>query len=159
MAVKKNTPGLKDLIKKMKSIKAKDVMSKGVLTTRENVLLSDIADILIKKRISGLPVVGKNKKLLGVITANDLFLVMDMIATGNVMEKGKIAVQNPTVKFAMSNEVSTVTKTASVYDILKLMKYKNIHTLPVVEKGKLIGVIGRRDLYKNFYSVVKQLNL
>jgi CBS domain-containing protein len=158
MAAKKSTPGLKNLIKRLKAIKAKDIMSKPVITTKENVLLSEIADLLIKKRISGIPVVGRDKKMLGLITANDLFLVMDMIVTGNVMEKGKIAVQNPTVKFAMSNEIQTVAKTTSLYDILKVMKFKNMHTLPVVDKGKLAGVIGRRDLYKNFYSVIKQIN-
>ena len=98
----------------------------------------------------------KNKKLVGIITANDLFMVMDMILSGDVTEKGRIAVSDPTVHFAMSNETNAVSKKTSLYDILTIMKYKNLHTLPVVEKGKIVGVIGRRDLYMNFYSIIRK---
>jgi CBS domain-containing protein len=155
----KKKKSLADLVHKLKAIKASDLMSSPVITTREDVPLSDVAELLIKKRINGMPVVKKNKKLVGIITADDLFMVIDMIMVGDVVEKGKVAVSGPTVKFAMSSETSSVTKNTSLYDILSAMKYKNLHTLPVVEKGKVVGVIGRHDIYKRFYALLRQLGM
>ncbi len=159
MAKTKGKQDLKDLTKKLESITAADIMTENPITAKENQQLSDVADLVIKKRISGLPVVDNKGKLIGVITITDLFMVMDMISSGDVMEDGKIAVSNPTVKFAMSTEVVSVSKGATVSEIIALMKYRNIHTLPIVEKGTLVGVIGRRDIYKIFYGAIKDLGL
>ncbi|UCD16032.1 MAG: CBS domain-containing protein [Candidatus Omnitrophota bacterium] len=151
-------PKLNELTRRLKSIKAKDIMTKDVITTTEDTLLSDIAQIMIKSRISGLPVVRK-KKVVGIITASDLFIVMDMIKSGDVVENHKTGAANPTVKFAMSTEVNKIKKSTSLDEIIILMKYRNAHTLPVVEESKLVGVIGRRDVFKNFYAVMKDLYL
>ena len=150
---------LKTLTKKLKSIKAKDIMTKSVITTTEDTTLADIAKVMIKARISGLPVIGKNKGIVGVITADDLFIVMDMIKSGDVMEDNVMAVSNPTVKYAMSTEVIKINKNTTLEKIIAVMKYRNVHTLPVVEGKKIVGVIGRRDVLKNFYAVVKNLYL
>ena len=144
--------------KRLKAIKAKDIMSKNVLTTTENTTLAELADLMIQTRVSGLPVVGKKGKIVGVITATDLFVVMDMIKSGDVVENGIVAVTNPTVKFAMSSEIVKIRKDTSLEEIITIMKYKNIHTLPVFESGKMVGIIGRRDVFKNFYSVIKSIS-
>ena len=156
---KSKRPKLKDLTRRLKSIKAKDIMTKDVITTTENTTLADIAELMIEARISGLPVIGKKGKIIGLITATDLFIVMDMIKSGDIVENGKIAVSNPTVKFAMSTEVIKIKKNTTLDEIIAVMKYKNIHTLPVFEGKKMIGVIGRRDVFKNFYAAVKKLYL
>ncbi len=152
-------PELSDLIEKLKSIRAEDIMTRKVITTTADTHLADIAHILIKSRISGLPVLDEAKKLVGIITASDLFILLDMIKSGDVVENGKMAVPNPTVKFAMSTDIITVQKNITLNQIISLMKYRNIHTLPVCEGDEMIGVIGRRDIYKNFYRVVKELHL
>lgn len=152
--------GTRDLIKKLKSIKAKDIMTKKVITTTEDTALADIAEIMVNTRISGLPVVTKkDKKIVGILTATDLFIIMDMIKSGDVVGDDMMAVSNPTVKFAMSTNVITITKTTTFEKIIAIMKYKNVCTLPVVENKRLIGVIGRRDVFKNFYAIVKELDL
>lgn len=151
--------GLNDLARSLKSIKAKDIMTKDVITTTERATLADIAEIMTKARISGLPVIGEKGKIVGIITDTDLFLVMDMIKAGDVVENGKRAVSNPTVKFAMSTEVIKITKNTTLEEILAVMKYKNIHTLPVFERNNMVGIIGRRDVFKSFYAVAKDLYL
>ncbi len=150
-------PLLSELIKKLKSIKAKDIMTHYVITASEDMHLADIAELMVKARISGLPVIGKKGKIVGMITATDLFIMMDMIKSGDVTENGLITASNPTVKYAMSTELHKLKKTTTLDEIIAIMKYKNIHTLPVCESGKLIGVIGRRDVFKNFYAIVKEL--
>ena len=64
---------------------------------------------------------------------------------------------NPTVKYAMSTEINKIKKNATLDEIIATMKYKNVHTLPVFDGGKMIGIIGRRDVFKNFYAIVKEL--
>ncbi len=150
-------PKMKNLTKRLKSIRAKDIMTKDVITTKESTSLSDIAKLMIKTRISGIPVIGKKGKLSGVITATDLFLVMDMIKSGDIVGDDMMPLSNPTVKFALSTGIIKIRKNTTLDEIITIMKYQNIHTLPVFEKNKLVGVIGRRDVFKNFYSVVKGL--
>ena len=87
---KMESPGLGQLTRKLKSIKAKDIMTSKVIATREDVSLTDIAKLMIEARISGLPVIGKKGDVVGIITASDLFVVMDMIKSGDVMENGRL---------------------------------------------------------------------
>jgi CBS domain-containing protein len=132
-------------------------MTTHVITTTEDTALADIAELMIKTRISGLPVLTKHNKMAGVVTAEDLFVIMDMIKSGDIVENGTIAVSNPTVKFAMSTEAIKITDQTTLDEIIAVMKYKNVHTLPVFKKNKMVGVIGRRDVFRNFYAVVKDL--
>ncbi|MFC1480258.1 HPP family protein [Candidatus Omnitrophota bacterium] len=155
---KKKNNGLKSLDKKLKKIKAGDIMTRDVITTSRDQDLYDVAKLMIKNRISGLPVVSGTGKIQGVITENDLFMVMDMVKSGDVMPaKGKRGVM-PAVNFAMSTDIASVSKNATLDKIIMLMKYRNQHTIPVMEKGKMVGVIGKRDVFKNFYSSVKSLS-
>ncbi len=147
------------LTKKLKAIKAEDIMTKNIITTTEDTTLVDIAQMMIRDRISGVPVVGKTGKIMGVITATDLFVVMDMIKSGDIVEGEKKAVFNPTVRFAMSTEVVKIKPTTTLEEIITIMKYKNVHTLPVFKGDDAVGVIGRRDVFKNFYSAVASLSL
>lgn len=147
---------LEKLTEQLKQIKAKDIMTKEVITVKKEDTLAEVAELMISKRISGFPVL-ENDEIIGIITTNDLFLVMDMIKTGEILKDNNIDYSQPKVSFAMSTEVITVSPEGNLNEIIALMKYRNIHTLPVTSQNKLVGVIGRRDVFKNFYSVVRDL--
>lgn len=147
---------LDELTARLKQIKAKDIMTKEVITVNKEDTLADVAELMISKRISGFPVLEDNE-IIGIITANDLFLVMDMIKTGEILKNNSSNYSQPKVSFAMSTEVITVSPEGNLDEIIGLMKYRNIHTLPVTSQNKLVGVIGRRDVFKNFYCVVRDL--
>ncbi|MDD5497153.1 MAG: CBS domain-containing protein, partial [Atribacterota bacterium] len=147
---------LDELTARLKQIKAKDIMTKEVITVNKEDTLADVAELMISKRISGFPVLEDNE-IIGIITANDLFLVMDMIKTGEILKNNSSDYSQPKVSFAMSTEVITVSPEGNLDEIIGLMKYRNIHTLPVTSQNKLVGVIGRRDVFKNFYCVVRDL--
>lgn len=150
---------LTNLTKKLNVITAGDIMTSRVVTTMEDSFLSDVAEIMIKERISGLPVMNKKGKLVGIITETDFFLVMDMITSGDIVENGKIEKSHPTVKFAMTTEVIKIKKSTNLNKIIALMKYRNIHTFPVFEDNKMVGIVGRRDVFRSFYSAVKSLHM
>lgn len=145
-----------ELTRQLKKIKAKDMMTKDVITVTKDDSLDDIAEMMIRKRISGFPVL-ENNKIIGIITADDLFLVMDMIKAGEILKKDSTKDAFPKVNFAMSTEVITVSPEVNLDEIISLMKYRNVHTLPVVKKDMLMGVIGRRDVFNHFYCTLKEI--
>jgi len=147
---------MQELTDNLKMIKAEDIMTREVITVRKDDTLDLIAKLMIDKRISGFPVL-EDDEIIGVITANDLFLVMDLIKTGEILKDNSDSNSLPKVDFAMSTEVITVKPNTDLNEIIALMKYRNIHTLPVVNHNKLVGVIGRRDVYRNFYCTVKNI--
>jgi len=155
MAVHKKSR-LNELAARLRAIKAKDIMAKDVIMTREDSTLAEVAGIMVKERISGIPVIGKKGSVGGIITMSDLFIVMDMIESGDVLENGAGSF-NPTVKFAMSTDIVKIRKNTSVHEIIGLVKYKNIHTLPVFEGEQMVGVIGRRDIFNTFYEAVRSI--
>ena len=150
---------LNELKRRLESIKAKDIMTRDIMTTTETATLSEVAEIMIKERIRGLPVEGKKGKVVGIITEGDLFLVVDMIKSGDIVENGMKPGSIPTVKFAMSTEIIKINQNTTLDEILSVMKYRNAHTLPVFEGNKMVGIIGRRDVFDNFYAAVKDLYL
>ena len=145
---------LEKLAERLKKIKASDIMTKEVITVKKDDTLVAIAELMISKRISGFPVV-ENGEIIGIITSNDLFLVMDMIKTGELLQNDDNERYQPTVNYAMSTETVTVSPEVNLDEIITLMKYRNIHTLPVTSQNKLIGVIGRRDIFKSFYYTLR----
>jgi CBS-domain-containing membrane protein len=145
------------LSRRLRAIKARDIMTKKVITIKADAHLAEASHLMIEKRISGLPVKNRKGSITGVVTATDLFAVMDMIKSGDVVEGDTCAVPDPTVRFAMSSAFIKIRKSTSLEEIISIMKYKNVHTLPVFEGKKMVGVIGRRDVFKNFYNAVKDL--
>ncbi len=150
-----NTLNLPRLIERLKEIKAQDIMTRDVIAVSKDDTLASVAELMISKRISGFPVV-ENEEIIGLITANDLFLVMDMIKTGEILKNNSVDYSQPRVSFAMSTEVITINPEGNLDEIIALMKYRNIHTLPVTSQNKLVGIIGRRDVLKNFYCAIRE---
>jgi CBS domain-containing protein len=144
------------LNKKLKEIKAKDIMTRGnIVTVKEDAHLAQIADHMIKTRISGLPVVDDEGRVSGIITATDLFLLMDILKSGEVVETVLSNPYNPTVKFAMTYVVIKISPESTLGEIADIMKLRNVHTLPVYEGGEMVGIVGRRDVIKHFYTALK----
>ena len=146
------------LEERLQAVKAKDIMTKTVSTTKPTVALGDLAEEMIRARISGMPVMGKDNHVIGVVTTTDLLIVMGMIIEGKVEEQGDTQV-NPSVDFAMSSDtVVTIDPDTTLADIVRLMRTKSIHTIPVMQNGELAGVIGKHDVLRCFYAIVNDLS-
>lgn len=140
----------------LKTVHAKDLMTASVITEKSESDLSEAANRMITNRIGGVPVTGKNGKMVGIITTTDLLIVMGMILDGSIEENGT-ATLKPTVSFAMTSDIVSVTKDTTLNEIVKIMRDKGIHTIPVMEGDKLVGVVGRHDVLRKFYEIVKNL--
>ncbi len=144
---------IKKVEAKLKSIKAKDIMSRFAITIKEHQTVMNLAHLTMRFKISGVPVVTKNGEICGIVTATDLFNLMKDIIKN--MDDGKNLENYPDrqVGAFMTKDVVTITEETTLYEIMKIMCTKNIHTLPVmvVSKKEIVGVIGRRDILNAFY--------
>ncbi len=143
------------ITEKLKKVKVKDIMTRSVITTRQSETLSDIADLLIKTKISGMPVIDQDHGVVGIITATDLFNVMGKINKGGFAAVNPQTRTNPLVQDVMTRDVVTITEGDTLFDVVNIMCDKGIHTLPVLREKKLIGVVGRRDVMMYFYAAVR----
>ena len=138
---------------RLKKMKAKDLMSRFAITIRDEETITTLAHLMMRFKISGVPVCTKNGDVCGIVTATDLFNVMKK--TVQQMEDGHAVPDYSTIRVTdmMTRDVVTVTEETSLYEMIKLMCDRNIHTLPVMvlSKKEIVGVIGRRDILNAFY--------
>jgi CBS-domain-containing membrane protein len=147
------TLDMQHLEQRLKTMKAKDIMSRFAITIKEHETTTNLAHLMMRFKISGVPVLNKNGDICGIATATDLFNLMKGLIKemdeGSPMYDGKHKVEE-----LMTKEVVTITEETSLFEIMKIMCEKNIHTLPVMvmSKKEIIGVIGRRDILNAFYG-------
>jgi CBS domain-containing protein len=145
-------------------LKAKDIMTKDVITVTPSTTVEDLARILMDKKISGTPVVDNSGKLKGIVTENDLISKNSRLHIPTVLrlfdayiplgtsrlELGIRKMAASIVGEICTKEVITVDDEASIEYIATVMTEKKIHLLPVIKDGELIGIIGKKDVLKSF---------
>ena len=136
--------------KELKEVRAKDIMSRFAITVKGSDTLSSAAHLMIRFKVSGLPVVSAEGKIIGIITATDLFRLMGEKASSRKISSEK----SDLIRDHMTGEVYTIEEDTSLFDIIALMHGKNIHTLPVLKMGDICGIIGRRDVLYTYYKVL-----
>lgn len=142
---------------------AKDIMTKEVLTVTTDVTIEGLARILTKHDISGAPVVDEEGKLIGIVTESDLikmeqrlhiptviniFDAVIYLGSSKKFEEDIKRMAATTVEDIFRKDVVTIAENATIEEIATIMSEKNIHHLPVVKKGKLVGIVGKKDIVK-----------
>lgn len=140
-----------------------EIMARDVLTVREDTPIGEAAKLLLERHINGLPVIDEDNNLVGIICQSDLvsqqkklpipsvFTLLDgliPLRSSNDIEKEIKKMAATTVGDAMTPDPSTVTPETPLEEAATLMVQNNYHTLPVVEDGKLVGIIGKEDVLK-----------
>ncbi len=147
--------------------RAKDIMTAEILTVTPKTSVSELAELFTTHNINGVPVVDDEGKLLGVVTENDLIYqkkkvhiptvinILDSVIYLESPEKMKQEMQKitgVTVEDIYTSDVVTIDKETPIEEIATIMAEKNIHTLPVLDNGNLIGVIGKGDIIKTLIN-------
>jgi len=139
-------------------MKVRDAMTSEVKTVGPEASLKDVAAILSEHRISGLPVVDDDRRVLGVITKADI-IVKELAEAPTVLrrllhhrEATAVAtkIEAQTVGQAMSAPPITIAPAILLCDAADLMLEHGVHRLPVVEDDRLIGILTRFDLVQAF---------
>jgi len=124
----------------VKDLKAKDIMTRPVVSARKNASARDIAMQVLAGLYSGMPVTDEDGRVIGVVTEFDL---LKQVYEGR--ELVKLTAGDVMTKTPISVDVN-----ASVDEILKTMMENNIVRLPVTGDGRLVGVIARCDILRAF---------
>ncbi|MGX9365524.1 CBS domain-containing protein [Desulfoplanes sp. PS50] len=142
---------------------AKDIMTRNPLTVKPDTDISAAAATLLEHDINGLPVVDQNNKLIGILCQSDLvslqkkfplpsvFTFLDgflPLSSMTAMEREIQKISASTVEDAMTPDPVTVRVDTPVDEIAGLMVDRKFHSLPVVRDGKLVGVVGMKDVLK-----------
>ncbi len=151
-------------------LKVKDIMSKDTIVVTPEMDITDAAKVLLENHINGVPVVGSDDQILGILCQSDLIIqqkklpipsffsfldgIIPLKSTTQIeQEIGKISAT--TVGQAMTHPAVTVSTDTSIEEVAELMVKKNYHTLPVVNMTVLVGIIGKEDVLR---TLIKQKN-
>ena len=118
-------------------MKIADVMTREVVTVSPGASLKEAARLLVENRISGLPVVDTDGDVLGVLSETDIVAAE---AGGSHTLVGQ----------AMTTPAVTIDAGRLVDAAAKLMIADTVNRLPVLEEGKLVGIVARADLVRAF---------
>ncbi len=118
-------------------LKASDVMTRGVETIYEGKPIFEVIKILSENEWGGLPVVDKDGHLKGVISDKDLLRLLYSAR----QEEG-------TVADYMTSEVTWFEESDSLTDICDSLMNNVFRRVPILSKGKLVGIVSRSDLIR-----------
>ncbi len=139
---------------------ASDVMTRDVITVRPDTPVAEIIDLLLARGISGVPVVEADGRLAGIVSEGDLLRRSEIgtekkrgtwlsFFTGSATLAGDyVRAHAAAAKDVMTAGVVSVGPTASLAEIADVMEDKHIKRVPVVDGGKLVGLISRSNLLR-----------
>jgi CBS domain-containing protein len=140
-------------------MKVADIMSRDVVSVPPSALLKDVARLLVRRRVSGVPVVAEDGTLVGVVSETDLVRKSDDVARHGeppsnwlfgVDEREALKLEARTAAELMSRPPVTVESTATVAAAARLMAEHTVNRLPVVRDGHLVGIVSRADVVRAF---------
>ena len=144
-------------------LKAKDIMTTDVITISPEAEVAQAAQLLLEKRINGVPVVNKAGELVGILCQSDLIIQQKNIpipslftllygfislTSSKKIDKEVEKIAATTVEDAMTARPVTVNPDTGIEEIAAFMVEKNYHTLPVVDGDELVGIVGKEDVLK-----------
>jgi len=149
-------------------MRAIDVMTPNVITVDPDTSVQTLARLLCERGISGVPVVDRDERLVGIVSEGDLLhraetgterrpgrLVarsrswwLDTIAAYRDLARDYVKTYGRTAKDVMTREVISVTDTTQLADIAMLLETNRIKRVPVLRNGRLVGIVSRANLVR-----------
>jgi CBS domain-containing protein len=146
-----------------------DVMTRSVVSVHRGTPLKDVAQLLIDNGISGVPVVDVDGAAVGVVSEADL-LVKEQGADaihhrplarflGESVESRVqlVKLEAVTAAEAMTAPAITITSTRSIHEAAAIMTARGVNRLPVVDDGRLVGIVSRADLVRAYVRTDDEL--
>lgn len=143
-------------------LRAKDIMTREVITVSRETTLEELGRLFIEKGISGAPVIGPDGRITCIVTENDLISRNSRLHIPTILRlfdafiplgASKLEVEikkmtATTVGDICTGQVLTIEEETPIDEVATLMNEKKIHLLPVVKDAKLVGIIGKRDVIR-----------
>ncbi len=148
-------------------LNASDIMTTAVITVKKETPLVELAEILAKNHINGVPVVDDEGLLIGIICESDLirknkklhiptvvalFDAVFYLESSKKLEKEIELISATTVEALFTRKVITVDAKTPVDEIATIMTRKKIYTIPVMDGNRMVGIVGKADVIRSFVS-------
>lgn len=118
-----------------KTKQAKDIMEKKTASVRHDATLKEVSELLIKNRLSGIPVVNNKGSLIGFISERD---IIEAISQGNF--------ENKKTKDIMTKNVISINEDTSIEEVSRIFSKYPYRYIPVCKNKNIVGVISRKDV-------------
>lgn len=125
-------------------VKAKDIMTRNVITVKANTPVEIIIKILTVRKLTGLPVVDDDNKLLGIISEKDLL--------GLLFKHEDLT--NLKAEDYMTRDVESFKMEDTLEDVCTFLLSKPFRRVTVVNDGKLMGIVSRTDIIAYIYRKI-----
>lgn len=132
------------------NFKVSDFMSKNLITFKANQSVEDVINTLIDLRISGGPVVNDTNELIGIISEGDC---LKQISNGRYYN---MPTDKNTIENHMTTNVETIDANLNVLDAAKQFLDTRRRRFPIVQDGKLVGLISQKDILKAAMKLKQQ---
>jgi CBS-domain-containing membrane protein len=139
---------------------AQDAMTNDVVTVGPETTVGEIAALLVRHRISAVPVVATDNRVVGIVSQTDLGhrsetgtekrrkWWLDMFADADSKARDYVKSHGLQAKDVMTRFVVSVRSTTSLADVAEVLDTHRIRQVPVLDDGKLVGMISRTDLVR-----------
>ncbi len=139
-------------------MQAKDVMTTKLVTAEPDTSVRDIAKLMLAHRISGIPIVDKSERVLGMVSEGDLMRRpeseterapswwLEAVFSPRDKAVDYIKAHGTKAGDVMTRNVLAVDEDMSVRDVARLLEEHRFKRVPVVRGGKLVGIISRANL-------------
>jgi CBS domain-containing protein len=139
-------------------MKAKDVMTTAVVAVRPETVVSEIARMMLQRRISAVPVVDDADHLLGIVSESDLMRRADggtarhpswwlsLVSSPEERAIAYIKSHGKRASDVMTSAVVAVPEEASLEEVAELLERHRIKRVPVLRGERLVGIVSRADL-------------
>ena len=145
-------------------MQAKDIMTTAIATVPPQATVRDIAKLLLARRISAVPVVDSDGKVLGIVSEGDLMRRPEtgterhpswwLTLLDNSEERALQYVKSHggTAGDVMTRDVKTVDEHATLEEIAEQLERHRIKRVPVLRDGRLVGIVSRADLLRGLIA-------
>lgn len=143
-------------------MKVGDVMTRSVAAVRPETPLKDVAALMVDRGISGVPVVDADQAVLGVVSEADFVIkerravdgrnrLLALIFGESRQARAELKkIEATTAGEAMTSPALTVESTDTLQRAAELMASRRVNRLPVVEGGRLVGIVTRADVVRAY---------
>jgi CBS domain-containing protein len=156
MAPPRSQPGPK--VGRTRAMKAKDIMTRVVVTVGPKASVQEVAALMARHRISGIPVIAADNRLLGIVSEGDLLERTEVGAEprgkwwfegfSNAPELADryVKAHGAIVADVMTRQVATVLPDSDLGEVANVLRTLRVKRVPVVQDGKLLGIVTRGDI-------------
>ena len=149
-------------------MRAADVMTNEVITVGEDASVQEAAKLLVEHGISAVPVVDRDKRVVGMVSEGDLLhraetgterrraWWLEMVASTNQLAGEYVKSHSGSVKDVMKRDVISVTEETTVADIAILLETNRIKRVPVLRDDRLVGIVSRANLVRALAMTIKE---